>query len=146
MTSRIRSSRASEVAKNRPPSSRMHHDAGELLVVRVLVELAEDLRARLAARARACCGRVATETSQSSDRPIPIIDAGQHAEDERADDRGDRDPEVEPLHPGQPPHLRHVHHAHDDGLDDQRRQHRLGQVGEQRRQERAASAGRSRRT
>ena len=42
------------------------------------------------------------------------------------------DPEVEPLDPGEPPHLGDVHHAHHDRLDDERREHGLGEVGEQR--------------
>jgi hypothetical protein len=33
---------------------------------------------------------------------------GQHADQQRRDDRRDGDPEVEPRHPGQPAHLGHV--------------------------------------
>ena len=65
----------------------------------------------------------------------PDHDAGQHAEDQRAQDGCDRDPEVEPLDAVEPAHLGDVHHAHHDGLDDQRAEHRLGQLGEQRRQD-----------
>ena len=72
--------------------------------------------------------------SHTSESPIPIITPGEDAEHEGPGDGGDRDPEVEALHPGEPAHLGHVHHAHDHGLDDQGGQHRLGQLGEQRRQ------------
>ena len=65
----------------------------------------------------------------------PDHHTGQHTDQQRGHDGGDRDPEVEPLDPRQPAHLGDVHHAHHDGLDDQGGQHRLGQTGEQRRQE-----------
>ena len=65
----------------------------------------------------------------------PDDDAGEHAGREDAEDRRDRDPEVEARHPVQAPQPGHVDHPEDDRVDDDRREHGLRQVGEQRRED-----------
>ena len=119
-----------------------HDDAGDLLVVRDARSSSRNTWVPARAPSIGMWGWVATAMSQRSERPIPIMTPASTPNDQGAEDRGDRDPEVEPLDARKPPHLGDVHHAHHDGLDDECGQHRLGQVGEQRGQERGASAAR----
>ena len=79
-------------------------DAGNHLIAGMLSGFTEDLRARFAAKGRHL--RVGGHPDEPDERESdPNDDAGEHAEDEGADDRCDRNPEVESLHPGQPSHL-----------------------------------------
>ena len=95
-SSRTRSSRASEVAKKRPPSSRITTMPGT----------ARRPGARSSSR-KTCVPASRAEhrhvgpgghrDQPEEGQPDTDQDAGQHAEDEGSDDRGDGDPEVEPL-------------------------------------------------
>ena len=81
-----------------------HGDAGKHFVAGVPVGFTEDLGTRLASEGGHL--RVGGHRDEPDERePDPDHDAREHAEDEGADDRRDRDPEVESLHPGQPPHF-----------------------------------------
>ena len=75
-------------------------DAGERLVVGVLVEVAEDL-VPASRPSSGIGGRVATYTSHPSESDDADDDAREHAGRQHPDDRRDRDPEVEPRHPAQ---------------------------------------------
>ena len=66
---------------------------------------------------------------------MPTTTPEEHANRQHTDDRRDRDPEVEWLHPAEPPELREVDHPEDDRVDDDRGQDGLGQLGEERREQ-----------
>ena len=97
---------------------------GERLVAGVLVEIAEHLRAGLAAeqRHRRARGDVDEPAEREHDADHH---AGEDAGREHADDRCDSDPEVEPRDPAQPAQLGQVDHPEHDGVDDHRGEHRL---------------------
>ena len=106
-------------------------DAGERLVTRVLVEVAEDLRPGLAAeQGHRRSRRDVDEPDERQDDPDH--DTGQNAGREHADDRRHRDPEVEARHPVEAPQLGDVDHAEHDGVDDHGPEHGLGKLREQR--------------
>jgi hypothetical protein len=87
-----------------------------LLVVGVLAQVAEDLCAGLPAQHSHC---------------RPGRDAHQPQQRQRdADQRGQRDDEVETLDTEQATHLGQFDHLHHDGSDDERAEYRLGKVGE----------------
>ena len=134
-TSRTRSSRASEVAKNRPPSSRSTTRPGDLLVARGARPAPGRTASPAPARAAASRGRVATEISQSNDRPIPTITPASTPNSSVPAMAATAIQKSKRCTRSEAAHLGHVHHPHHDRLDDQRGEHRLGQVREQRREE-----------
>ena len=79
-------------------------------------------------------GEVATWISQPSESATPITTPASTPDREHADDRRERDPEVEPLDTAQPPQLGDVDHPEHDRVDDHRAENRLRQLREQRRE------------
>ena len=108
-------------------------DARERLVVGVLGQVTEHVRAGLASEERhpGSGGHVDEPDERERDADH---DAGKHAGREHAESAGGRDPEVEALHAVEAPQLGDVDHPEDDRVDDDRGEDGLRQLREERRE------------
>ena len=119
------------VDEEQPVVESQDDEPGELLAVGMLVEGEERVRARLPAEFR--------DLGERRDRDEPDhrdADADEHPfedpERHHAEQCGHRRQELERLDEEEPLHLADVHHPHDDRFDDDRAEHRLGEIGEHR--------------
>ena len=103
-----------------------HHQQSRVsLAVGELVHAPEYLRSSLSTEFGHV--RLRRDIDQPDDRQHDSDQhTSQHAGAQHAQDGRNRNPEIHPRNVAQTAHLFHIHHAKHNGVDDYRRQHRLG--------------------